>query len=51
MTIATAFMARVIPMITTPAAAAFCWNATSGRDTQLNIWIGSTVNGAVQPLK
>ena len=26
-------------------AAALAWNSTCGRDTQLKIWIGSTVNG------
>ena len=44
---ATAFIARVMTMITTPAAAALSRNATCGRDTQLNIWIGSTVNGDI----
>src|SRR3972149_3530467 len=43
---ATAFMASVITMITTPAAAAVSRNPACGRDSQENIWIGSTVNGA-----
>src|SRR4030066_1642988 len=47
MTMATAFIPRVMTMITTPAAAALSRNATCGRETQLNIWIGSTVNGAI----
>src|SRR3970040_1473817 len=47
MTMATAFIARGMTMITTPAAAALSRNATCGRETQLNIWIGSTVNGAI----
>ena len=32
-------------MGTKPAAAALIWNASSGREVQLNIWIGITVNG------
>src|SRR4029450_10895483 len=39
------FMARVMSTSTNPAAAAFWWNAASGREVQLNIWIGMTVNG------
>src|SRR3954471_12965012 len=42
---ARAFIARVISTRTNPAAAAFAWNAASGREVQLNIWIGITVNG------
>src|SRR5207244_11398049 len=42
---ATPFMARVISTSTKPAAAAFTWKAASGREVQLNIWIGITVNG------
>src|SRR3954454_21949570 len=42
---ARAFIARVISTRTKPAAAAFWWNAASGREVQLNIWIGITVNG------
>ena len=30
-------------IIIAPVAAAFTWNAWSGRDSQLNIWIGITV--------
>ena len=32
---------------TKPAAAALAWNAASGREVQLNIWIGITVNGDI----
>src|SRR5215216_4472895 len=39
-----AFMPSVITTSTRPAAAAFSWKAASGRDVQLNICIGSTVN-------
>src|SRR6185436_5048732 len=39
------FMARVISTSTKPAAAALAWNAASGREVQLNIWIGITENG------
>src|SRR5205807_1693126 len=39
------FMASVISTRTKPAAAAFTWKAASGREVQLNIWIGITVNG------
>src|SRR5687767_3982065 len=42
---ASPFMARVIITSTKPAAAALAWNAASGREVQLNIWIGITVNG------
>src|SRR3954464_3089638 len=42
---ARAFIARVISTRTKPAAAAFWWNAASGREVQLNIWIGITVKG------
>src|SRR3982750_2407800 len=38
-------MARVISTRTKPAAAALTWNAASGREVQLNIWIGITVKG------
>src|SRR5688572_16457779 len=44
---AMAFMDRVMISSTRPAAAAFWWNAASGREVQLNIWIGITVNGAM----
>src|SRR3546814_256096 len=40
-----AFIIRVIATSTTPAAAALTWNCGSGREIQLNIWIGITVNG------
>src|ERR1700704_4767038 len=39
------FIARVISTSTKPAAAAFWWKAASGREVQLNIWIGITVKG------
>src|SRR5687768_11620450 len=42
---ANAFIARVMNTSTKPAAAAFAWKAASGREVQLNIWIGITVNG------
>src|SRR5688500_10933751 len=42
---ARAFIVRVMKTSTNPAAAAFAWNAASGREVQLNIWIGITVNG------
>ena len=45
MTIATAFSDSVTTISTSPAAAAFVTKSWSGRETQLNIWIGSTVNG------
>src|SRR5688572_18397671 len=44
-------MARVITTSTSPAAAAFAWNAASGREVQLNIWIGITVKGEVSHSK
>ena len=40
-------MASVISTSTKPAAAALTRNAASGREVQLNIWIGITVNGEV----
>src|SRR5918995_1480324 len=40
-------MARVMNTSTKPAAAAFVRNAASGREVQLNIWIGITVNGDI----
>src|SRR5688572_20071025 len=39
------FMRSVITTSTNPAAAAFAWKAASGREVQLNIWIGITVKG------
>src|SRR3954468_3253653 len=39
------FMASVISTRTKPAAAALTWKAASGREVQLNIWIGITVKG------
>jgi hypothetical protein len=36
-------MLNVSRMSTIPAAAAFSWKRRSGRDTQLNIWIGNAV--------
>src|SRR5687767_10418821 len=42
---ASPFMASVMRTSTKPAAAALAWNAASGREVQLNIWIGITVNG------
>src|SRR5687768_6304966 len=48
---ATAFIESVIRTSTIPAAAAFWWNAASGREVQLNIWIGITVNGDVSHSK
>src|SRR3979490_1903878 len=39
------FIARVITTSTKPAAAALTWKAASGREVQLNIWIGITVKG------
>src|SRR5262245_30066858 len=41
------FMASVITTSTKPAAAALIWKAASGRDVQLNIWIGITVKGDI----
>src|SRR3989304_6687734 len=40
-------MASVISTRINPAAAAFCRNAASGREVQLNIWIGITVKGDI----
>ena len=40
-------MASVMSTNTKPAAAAFCRKAASGREVQLNIWIGITVKGEV----
>ena len=37
------------PSSTTMPAAAFSANAACGRETQLKIWIGSTVNGDQMP--
>src|SRR5512145_2586034 len=48
---ASPFMARVISTSTNPAAAALAWNAASGREVQLNIWIGITENGDVSHSK
>src|SRR5439155_8805741 len=42
---ATPFMASVMITSTKPAAAALTWKAASGREVQLNIWIGMTVKG------
>src|SRR5258705_6256949 len=39
------FIARVITTSTMRAAAALTWKAASGREVQLNIWIGITVKG------
>src|SRR5215217_5891523 len=44
-------MVRVITTRTNPAAAALAWNASSGLETQLNIWIGITVKGAISHSK
>src|SRR4029453_7198527 len=44
---ASPFMVRVISTSTNPAAAALAWNAASGREVQLNIWIGITENGDI----
>ncbi len=38
-------MIRVMPSSRTPVAAAFSWKPAWGREVQLNIWIGMTVNG------
>src|SRR5512134_3001807 len=48
---ASPFMASVISTSTKPAAAALTRNAASGREVQLNIWIGMTVNGDVSHSK
>src|SRR3990170_7301979 len=42
---ASPFMARVMNTSTKPAAAALVRKAASGREVQLNIWIGITVKG------
>src|SRR4030095_8040601 len=39
------FIARVITIRTKPVAAAFKWNSCCGLDTQLNIWMGMSLNG------
>src|SRR3989304_6254873 len=44
-------MASVMNTSTNPAAAALSWNAASGREVQLNIWIGITVKGEVSHSK
>src|SRR5688572_33358717 len=36
-----------MPSRIAPAAAALTWNFGSGRDTQLNIWIGIAVNASL----
>src|SRR4029078_5342853 len=41
---ATPFISSVMTSRIAPAAAAFAWNFGSGRETQLNIWIGMAVN-------
>src|SRR3990170_3286614 len=51
MKIASPFMASVISTSTNPAAAALTRNAASGREVQLNIWIGITVKGDVSHSK
>src|SRR5687767_8435574 len=48
---AKAFIASVMITSTKPAAAALSWKAASGREVQLNIWIGMTVNGDVSQSK
>src|ERR671915_202086 len=40
-------MASVMKTRTKPATAAFAWKAASGREVQLNIWIGITVKGDI----
>src|ERR1041384_5639654 len=40
-------MSSVMPSRIAPAAAALAWNAWSGRDTQLNIWMGMAGNGSL----
>src|SRR5574338_673631 len=40
------FMVNTITTSKKPAAAAFSWKAASGREVQLNIWMGITVKGA-----
>src|SRR5690606_21380326 len=49
--IATPFISKVMPSRIAPAAAAFAWNSGSGRDTQLNIWIGIAVKGSLSQSK
>src|ERR1044071_8459731 len=44
-------MIKVMPSRMAPAAAALAWNAWSGRDTQLNIWMGMAVNGSLSHFK
>ena len=44
-TMATAFMVSSSASSTRMPAAALALNSACGRDTQLKIWIGSTVNG------
>ena len=39
------FISSVIASRTTPVAAAATWKPACGREIQLNIWIGITVNG------
>src|SRR5688572_7537020 len=48
---ASAFIASVMNTSTKPAAAALSWKAASGREVQLNIWIGITVNGDISHSK
>src|SRR5262245_44096690 len=48
---ASPFIARVMITRTKPAAAALAWNAASGREVQLNIWIGITENGDISHSK
>src|SRR5687768_375669 len=48
---ASAFIVSVMKTSTKPAAAALAWKAASGREVQLNIWIGITVNGDVSQSK
>src|SRR5687768_3758875 len=48
---ASAFIVSVMKTRTKPAAAAFAWKAASGREVQLNIWIGITVKGDVSHSK
>src|SRR4051812_29746579 len=45
------FITKVMPNKIAPAAAALTWKAGSGRDSQLNIWIGITVNGSLSQVK
>src|SRR5687767_5853952 len=48
---ASPFIASVMTTSTKPAAAALAWNAASGREVQLNIWIGMTVKGDISQSK